>query len=150
VPAHAYADEGIFSVKVTLTDDLPGTASLTQTGALTVAEADTLVAGPLIIAFPTANTPVSFVTHFGDAHTSNVAGDFTATIDWGDGTISAGTVSARHDLLPISVPAHAYADEGIYSVNMAVVDDAPGTASHTFSTMLTVSDADTLVASPSQ
>src|SRR5262249_18738622 len=42
--SHTYADEGTFPVKVTIKDDLPGTASATVTGSATVAEADVLTA----------------------------------------------------------------------------------------------------------
>src|SRR5205807_6724829 len=42
--SHTYADEGTGVLSVTLTDDSPGTASLTVTSTVTVTENDTLAA----------------------------------------------------------------------------------------------------------
>src|SRR5207253_3125290 len=93
--SHTYADEGSFTLKAILTDDAPGSATATASTTATVAEADVLTTAatqPTVAA--TEGTSFSgAVALFNDADTANVAGDFTATIDWGDGTITAGMVS---------------------------------------------------------
>jgi hypothetical protein len=50
------------------------------------------------------------VAAFTDSDTSDTAGDFTTTIDWGDGTTSSGTVSGQPSLGPLTVEGtHTYA-----------------------------------------
>src|SRR5262249_32060927 len=60
--------------------------------------------------------------------TTNVASDFVAMIDWGDGTTSAGTISGSGGAFSVS-GSHTYAQGGQYTVDALVADDAPGTAS---------------------
>jgi PKD repeat protein len=70
------------------------------------------------------------VATFTDANTANVAGDFTATIDWGDGTTTAGIVSGGAGSFTVS-GSHTYASAGSYPVTVTLTDDAPGTATAT-------------------
>src|SRR5947207_1695347 len=67
------------------------------------------------------------VGSFTDTDTTNVAGDFTATIAWGDGTTSAGTITGSAGAYTVS-GTHAYATPGRFTYTVAVSDDAPGTA----------------------
>ncbi|HJT30798.1 MAG TPA: hypothetical protein VJ783_01940, partial [Pirellulales bacterium] len=90
---HTYADEGTDTVKVTITDTNssdPGTGSATSTA--TVAEADTLtVTGtPVSTTATQDSTFTGTLATFATSNTNNVAGDFTATIEWGDGSSSTG------------------------------------------------------------
>jgi hypothetical protein len=151
VAGHTYLDEGVYTVHATLTDNAPGTATSTQTGFLTVGEADTLV--------PTAVQPNATLTEgnggtsravavFSDAgYPNNVASDFTATIDWGDGTTSAGTVSTSGDGNFTVSGSHAYADEGTFTATTVLRDDAPGTATATATSVVNAIEGDTLSAS---
>ena len=45
---------------------------------------------------------------------SDTAGGFTATVDWGDGTTEAGTVTGANGSFAVAVPGstHFYVDEG--------------------------------------
>jgi hypothetical protein len=127
---HAYADEGAFTAAVTLTEDAPGTASATANNTVTVTEGDTLTPNSVTIT-PTEGTGFSgTVATFSDSFTGNVAGDFTATIDWGDGTTTAGTVSGGGGSFSVSGD-HTYADEGAFTTTVTLTDDAPGTATAT-------------------
>jgi hypothetical protein len=45
--------------------------------------------------WPAENSFSGVVATFSDSDTVTAAGDFAATIDWGDGTTSAGTVTLR-------------------------------------------------------
>ncbi len=111
---HAYADNGAYTVTVTVTDDtgLFGTDSLIAT-VNNVAEAPTVNAG----ADRTANEgqTLSLTATFTDADAGNT---HTATIDWGDGTNTTGIVAAGQ----VS-GSHAYADNGAYTVAVTVTDD---------------------------
>src|SRR5580693_4626427 len=97
---HTYADEGSFTVTVTISDVSPGTGTATATDTATVSEADSL-----------SGTPVHF----------------SATIDWGDATTSAGTVSGGSGHFQVS-GTHTYAGPGTFTVTVTLSDDKPGTA----------------------
>jgi uncharacterized repeat protein (TIGR01451 family) len=149
VSGHTYVDEGTYTVVATLADDGPGGVSLSQIGTLTAAESDTLV--------PAGAQPSPSVRE-GDAAASNAVAvfndtgtfpnpdpiDFTATIAWGDGTSGPGTVSTAGDGNFTVSGSHAYNDEGVFTATTVLTDDAPGTASATATTVVTVTEGDTL------
>ncbi|TMQ35387.1 MAG: DUF4214 domain-containing protein [Planctomycetota bacterium] len=149
--SHTYADEGSFTVTSIITDDAPGTASATATGTAAVAETDTLIAAATqpTIATAEATSISGAVAVFTDANSSNVAGDFTAAIDWGDGTTSAGTVTGGAGSFTVS-SSHTYADEGSFTVKATLTDDAPGSATATASNTATVAETDVLTTAASQ
>lgn len=127
---HTYDDEGTFAATVTITEQEPGTGFASVTDTATVAEADVLSGTPRTFA---ASSGVSFTTtvaDFSDTLTSAVASDLTATIDWGDATTSAGTVSGGSGAFQVS-GTHTYASPGNYPVMVTLSDDAPGTATAT-------------------
>ncbi|HXT57217.1 MAG TPA: DUF4214 domain-containing protein, partial [Pirellulales bacterium] len=66
---------------------------------------------------------------------TEAAGQFAATIAWGDGTTSAGTVTKSGATYSIS-GSHTYADEGVFHVSVAVVDDAANATISATATML--------------
>jgi len=124
---------------VAIADDGGSTASATSTA--TVADAALTAAGVSISATEGASTGAATVATFTDASPKAVAGDFTATINWGDGTSSLGTVSANGGAFTVN-GAHSYADEGKYTVGVAIADDGGSTANAT--STATVADADVL------
>jgi hypothetical protein len=145
VAGHAYADEGVYTVVATLSDDSPGTATSSQTGTLTVTEADSLTpsATPATLTGTEGTAVSGNVATFSNAgYASNSAADFTATIDWGDGTTTAGTVSGGSGADLTVSGSHAYADEGSYPVTVTLADDAPGTATATATTTAIVAEGD--------
>ena len=81
----------------------------------------------------TANVGVQFtgvVARFNDFRGDATAGEFTATIDWGDGTISSGTVSLDptlndpHKLDPVFdvTGTHTFDKPGAYPILVTVTD----------------------------
>jgi hypothetical protein len=78
------------------------------------------------------------VATFSDANPNATVNDFTATITWGDGGTSAGTVVASGNGFAVT-GTHTYADEGSYQASVAITDDGGSTASA--STAVTVNDA---------
>jgi hypothetical protein len=124
---HTYSDDGIFTVTVTISDVAPGTGTASTTSTATVTEADGLSGTPTMFSAPTGVSFTTTVATFTDTFTSNVPGDFVATINWGDATTSAGTVTGGAGAFQVS-GTHTYAASGTYSVIVTLTDDAPGTA----------------------
>jgi hypothetical protein len=95
--AHTYAEEGTYTLVVTITEQNAGGVINTAyaTGAAVISDAAlTPVAVPALATQP-KGTPLVAVTvaSFNDGHPAAPLGDFTATIDWGDGSpTSIGTI----------------------------------------------------------
>jgi hypothetical protein len=134
---HTYADEGSDTASVTLTHTADLSTS-TVSGAVSVAEADVLTPHGMSIAANAHQLFSGAVATFTDGNTANVASDFTATVDWGDGTTTAGTVSGSGGSFTVS-GAHTYTAAGNDTVKVKLTDDAPGTATATATTAATVS-----------
>ncbi|MBN9559573.1 MAG: hypothetical protein J0H14_02450, partial [Alphaproteobacteria bacterium] len=127
---HTYADEGSFALSTAITRTADNT-TITPTGTVTAAEGDALTPHAATIT-GTAGQALSNVTvaTFTDSDTASGAGDFTATIDWGDGTKGAGTVSGSNGTFSVS-GSHTYAAAGSDPIVVTLSDDAPGTATAT-------------------
>ena len=127
---HTYDDEGTFSVTVTITEQEPGDGFASVTDTATITDADVLSGTPRTFAAPSGVSFTATVASFSDALTSAEPGDFTATINWGDATTSAGTVSGGSGSFQVS-GTHTYASPGTYPVMVTLSDDPPGTATAT-------------------
>src|SRR6185437_8230636 len=106
-------------------------------GTVTVAEHDALTPHALTIA---ATTHVNFngpVATFTDTDTVTPASDFSATILWGDGTSSFGSVGGSGGSFTVS-GNHTYTVAGNDSVKVTLTDDGSGTATATATTQATV------------
>jgi hypothetical protein len=125
---HTYADEGMFTLTVTASEILPGTATAsTALGRATVTEADVLSGTPMTFT-PVVTVPFTGpVATFSDTNATNVPGGFTATINWGDATTSAGTVTGGGGSFQVR-GTHTYVGSGTFSVVVTLTDNAPGTA----------------------
>src|SRR5262249_49920998 len=64
--------------------------------------------GQTLTAISATNTVIG---NFSDGFKSDTAADFTATINWGDGTTSTGTVVGSNGSFTVEAD-HTYADEG--------------------------------------
>lgn len=114
---HTYASTGSFSLSVKVTD-VGGTVA-SFAGVVTVSEPPPSVAG---VTF-NVTEGVSFtgpVASFTDADPNLVAPNFIATITWGDGTSSTGSVSSN-GVGGFNVSGtHKYAEEGSFPVCVSV------------------------------
>src|SRR5208283_3548051 len=137
---HTYADEGSDPLSVTIADTL-NSATTSPSGTVTVAEGDTLAANPITFAASVGQPFTGTVASFTDpTYPNNVASDFTATIDWGDGSpTTTGTVSGGNGS-PFTVSGtHTYTATGTDTVAVTLSDDPPGTATATADSTATVS-----------
>jgi hypothetical protein len=140
---HTYMDEGKFAVSVTVKDDDFGTDGATGESMAMVAENDVLTARGIDVAMPETKFFLGSVAAFGDSNTANVAGDFSASIDWGDGTTDTGTIDGSDGSFSVE-GGHTYTDEGTFTINVIVMDDDPGTALAEVRSKATVAEDDAL------
>jgi len=126
---HTYTDEGTDTAVVTLTHTSDHVQSTTS-GPVAVAEGDHLTPHDITAAI-VVNQPFSGqIGHFTDTDTFTAASDFVATIDWGDGATTSGTVSGGSGSFDVN-GTHAYTTTGMHNVHVTLTDDAPGTATAT-------------------
>jgi len=62
------------------------------------------------------------VARFEDLNADDTAADYTATVDWGDGTTSMATITATDSGVYRVDAAHNYATAGVYSLTVTVTD----------------------------
>ena len=160
-----YSASGVYTIALTIKDS--GGAIITETGTATISEAPLSGTGSTFSA--TADmlaSPINLAT-FTDANLSqgvdgiDVVSNYTATIDWGDGTTldTSATIWGEQSSYAV-MGAHTYANPGTYSISITIQDDdgtsvtVNGTASVstmlpsgiTFSSSEGVAFADTTIA----
>ncbi len=117
--SHTYAEAGSFTYAVTV--NAPGGGRLdTGTRTATIADAPLSTAG---IDF-SATRGTSFTTTVatvGDANSLARAGDFSATIAWGDGTSAAGAVTSIPGGFAVAA-THTYAATGDFRFTVSIHD----------------------------
>jgi hypothetical protein len=125
---HTYGDEGSYPITVIITDTDNTANSATVNDIATIGDASLTAAGisPMPVSGQSFSGPVAGFT---DANTATSSpADFTATIDWGDGTAaSAGTVTGSGGSYQVS-GSHTYPGTGYYTVTVHITDDGGSTA----------------------
>ena len=131
---HTYATHGDYTATVTVLD------SLGQQGSGTLSVLDippTVAAGPA----QTVNqgSPVVVAATFNDPgfEAGATAASYAATIEWGDGTTSPGTVTVKPGSTGVPTTgtvsgSHIYSDQGNYTVTVLVADDGGGVGQGSF------------------
>lgn len=140
VPAsHAYAEEGTYAMTVTVSDS--GGASDTLNPTAVIHDAS-LSATASAVSTTEGNTFSGPVAMFNDANASGTVADYSAIIDWGDGTGLATITGSKitDSGGTFTVPgSHVYSNEGTYTMTVTITDI--GGASTTIKPVATVSDA---------
>jgi hypothetical protein len=147
-PSHTYADNGTYGVEICVTD---------QDGAEGCAGSDHVVSNvdPSITASSNSaeacggtggGAPVEVAADFSDPGFDSAAAgtleDFDdSSIDWGDGTVDAGSVdetagSAGTPTTGTVSGSHTYAGGGIYTIVITVQDDDGGTDTTSLTAMV--------------
>jgi PKD repeat protein len=140
---HIYADNGVYTVTVTVVDD-DGGASAPQTFEVVVGNVAPTVTATASQTIDEGQTlSLANIAEITDPGFANAAlgtvETFTYSIDWGDGTAvdtGAATIVAQGDrglpTIATFAGAHTYADNGVYTVTLTVVDDDGGIGVDTF------------------
>jgi hypothetical protein len=140
--AHAYAEEGTYAFSVSIYSIYDESAPLAVVDApATVGDAALSVTGYTGLTATEGAAFTGAVASFADDAPEDVAqGDYTATINWDDGTTSLGTVSPPgygSDTFVVA-GSHTYAAPGAYDVGVTVSDVGGSTASVTTKGAMTV------------
>lgn len=121
--SHTYAEDGSYSVTVTIADTPSNTAMATT--AASVSDAPLSAAGGA--GGSTLQSYSGTVATFTDGNPSAPVSDFAASIDWGDGNTSTGTVSASGGGFSVA-GSHTYAGTGYFTVTTTITDEGGSTA----------------------
>lgn len=125
-PTHVYADNGVYTATLTVTDDDGGVGTDTLT--INVNNVNPTVGEIISPIDPTSlNTPITTSCTFTDAGLEDA---HTGIWNWGDGTSSVGFVSEENGAGTIT-GQHPYAEAGVYLVTLTVTDEDGGSSSIT-------------------
>ena len=123
---HTYATAGIYTGSVSWQDDA-GSHTVT----FDVKVVDGALSATAIAVSATAGTPFGGpVATFTDANPGGTLSQYSATINWGDGTSSAGTVMAGTGDFVVS-GSHTYVLPGAYQTTVTIRDVGGATATAT-------------------
>jgi hypothetical protein len=152
--SHTFADESVMPLTLSIRADVSdvGGSTLTALGktAVTVSDApltDTSTAPSTQPTFSEgASTGTFTVATFTDANPGDHASDFTATIHWGDGTTTPGTVSFDRGTQSHAVlGSHTFADSSAMPLTLSIRADVSDVGGSTLTalgkTAVTVNDA---------
>jgi hypothetical protein len=123
---HTYAEEGSYSIGVTITDVDNTSNGATTSSTATVADAP-LTASYGVISAVEGTAFSGVVASFTDADPNGTVADYAATITWGDGQQSAGLIAANWGGFT-ATGSDTYAEEGNYAVSVSIVDHGDGRA----------------------
>ncbi len=117
--SHVYAEEGInpITVRITDVDNASNTATATSTASIADAPLSSECATPktTLPAFTGATA------RFSDADPGGASSDYTATIEWGDGSESTGTISVGTGPGPYAVSgSHTYNSTGPFTITTTI------------------------------
>jgi hypothetical protein len=119
--SHTYLEEGSYSLKVTITD---AGGSVATAGETVVVTDSYLQVADIPVGTQMEGTSFTAVlAHFTDGDPNGVASDYSATIYWGDGTNSVGSISGGNGGGFDVVGSHVYGHFGVYNIGVSIQDD---------------------------
>jgi hypothetical protein len=119
IGSHTYAQVGSFFDVIMLSD--LGGAVQSLHGMVTVPEPP-LLANPFANSFYQGLPFTGQIASFTEANSADTPADFAASIIWGDGNISPGTITSLGSGAYGVVGSHAFANSGIYAASVNVID----------------------------
>ena len=142
-PTHAYGDNGMYTVTLTVTDDDGGVG--VDTLQVTVSNV-----APTVTSISMGQPNPQFILPI--VHTVDFEGNFTdpgwldthtSTWDFGDGVIVSGTVTEENvkpDATGTSTASHVYSEPGTYTVIVTVTDDDGGSDNETMQVVVVTAE----------
>ena len=121
---HTYAEEGSYTNTMTITDLWGGSTS--GSGSASVADATLSAAGKTVYGAKGVSLTKTLAT-FSDADPGGIASDYTATVRWGDGTTTTGTISGSFTV----TGTHTYATTGTRTLTVTIRDAGGASATAT-------------------
>jgi hypothetical protein len=125
--SHVYDEEGPFAIKVTVSGS--GGPSATASSSASVADAALTANTPTVVINKLA---VTVSTVFFDANPNGTASDYTATINWGDGSSSTATISTNSTNFT-ATGSHSYRKHTTYTVTVTIKDAGGSSVTKTLS-----------------
>ena len=123
---HTYQFEGVYAVQVDIGSG--GTTLATANGIAAVSDAPLTVAGNVFS--PTASEAYAgAVATFTDANPLSRLADLSVTIDWGDGSMSYGTIVPNDAGGYLALGTHTYAGAGVFTIRITALDQGGSQAS---------------------
>lgn len=121
--SHSYAEEGTSPIRVHVADTDGNTADANSSAIIT----DAALTATGTTAKLTGKRFSGTVTSFTDADPNGTVADYTATITWGDGSNSTGTIMASGGSFIVSGD-HAYPKHTSYAASVTITDNGGSTA----------------------
>jgi hypothetical protein len=118
---HTYAEDGTYKVTVVITDiDTPSNNATANSTARVADAALTARCATPPFSTQTYNGPTAVFT---DQSSTGTLSDFTATINWGDSSTSAGTIVGGPGNVPYTVSgSHPYSSTGTFTITTKIND----------------------------
>lgn len=125
---HTYAEEGSSSITVTITDTDNPSNTATATSTATIHDAALHATG--VTPSLSGTTASGTVATFTDSDPNGTASDYSASINWGDGSKTSGTISKSGGHFSVS-GKHTYAKSGKYTLTITIKDAGGSTTTAT-------------------
>ncbi|HEV3339153.1 MAG TPA: SBBP repeat-containing protein, partial [Pirellulales bacterium] len=142
---HTYGEDGSYSLAVSVSD-FDGD-SATASANVAVADAPLSIVSKQDVPFTEGVALARTVASFEDTDPRGGVGDYSATILWGDGQTTPGTVVADGAIFDV-IGVHQYAEDGSHLIAVAVQDAGGASTSSHAGTFGIAAVADSLAAKP--
>jgi uncharacterized protein (TIGR03118 family) len=129
--SHKFTEEGTESVAVAINDAADDNFTMTASAVVGDAPLNAVGAASITATGTTINNAT--VATFTDTGGAEAVANYSATINWGDGTSSAGTVTLSGSTFSVA-GSHTYAAAGAHTITTLVKDEGGATATATAST----------------
>ena len=133
---HRYTGAAGSPYTVTATVTEVGGSSTTITTSATVTQTPLAVSVRSLGALANSDIPSQVVGTFFDSGVPDAVGSYSATLNWGDGTVDATSggllitaVSGQPGMFAINAPDHVYSRPGLYPLSIIVNDSEPTSGS---------------------
>lgn len=147
--SHTYAEEGSYTISVTIAHTTTTTPAVTANSTAAISDPAVVGTGGFTLS-GTAGVALSSqtVATFADPGGAEALGDYSATINWGDGSpTSAGTITLAGSTFTVQ-GGHTYAAPGTYTITVNLShDSAPPQAVNSTATIGTAASTTTVVSS---